>query len=240
LKINQQSLLGHLPETPSREFISEKEALKILNISRTTLWRIKTIKRYEIEGSRRIYFKLSEIENVMQVKPTPKKVNEPQREVKYLHTINVNGSKTEIIQKETPEQSIPEPSKKKLSSLTKEQHQVIAKIVVQKWIEMDKEMIKKTIEDALTPFWVKWYRTIKLKLTYKNMNQELIKQLKHRLAMISEDEKQIRKFINDNKLSKAFEEPTEVSDEAWHLLNNIEIACDLSNDESLDWTSNSK
>jgi len=67
-----------------------------------------------------------------------------------------------------------------------------------------------------------------------------IEQIKHRLTMISEDEKQIRKFINANKLSKAFEEPTEVSDEAWHLLNNIEIACDLSNDESLDWTSNSK
>ena len=70
-------------------------------------------------------------------------------------------------------------------------------------------------------------------------NEKLIEQLKHRLAMISEDKKQIRKFINANKLSKAFEKPTEVSDEAWHLLNNIEIACDLSNDESLDWTSNS-
>lgn len=112
MNINQQSLLGHLTENPSREFISEKEALKILNISRTTLWRIKTIKRYEIEGSRRIYFKLSEIENVMQVKPTPKKVNESQSEVKYLHTINVNGSKSKIIQEEIPEQSIPEPSKK--------------------------------------------------------------------------------------------------------------------------------
>ena len=76
--------------------------------------------------------------------------------------------------------------------------------------------------------------------TPKLSAEELIKQLKHRLAMISEDEKQIRKFIHANKLSKAFEEPTEVSDEAWHLLNNIEIACDLSNDESLDWTSNSK
>lgn len=76
--------------------------------------------------------------------------------------------------------------------------------------------------------------------TPKLSAEELIEQLKHRLAMISEDEKQIRKFINANKLSKAFEEPTEVSDEAWHLLNNIEIACDISNDESLDWTSNSK
>ena len=74
----------------------------------------------------------------------------------------------------------------------------------------------------------------------EKQNEKLIEQLKHRLAMISEDEKQIRKFINTNKLSKAFEEPTEVSDEAWHLLNNIEIACDLSNDESLTWTSNSE
>jgi hypothetical protein len=69
------------------------------------------------------------------------------------------------------------------------------------------------------------------------MDKKLIEQLKHRLVMISEDEKQIRKFINDNKLSKAFEKPTQVSDEAWHLLDTIEIACDLSNNESLEWIS---
>jgi hypothetical protein len=240
MDINQQYLVGNLLVPPSREFITEREALSLLDVSHTTLWRKKKIKRYQIEGTRTIYFKLSDIENEMKVKPTSKKVKEFQREAKYLHTINLNGSKTEIIQKETPKQSVQEPAKLIWSSFTDEQHKAIAKIIAEKSIEMDKEMIKKTIQDALTPFWVKWYRTIKLKLTYKNMNQELLEQLKHRLAMISEDEKQIRKFINDNKLSKAFEEPTEVSDEAWHLLNNIEIACDLSNDESLDWTSNSK
>jgi hypothetical protein len=61
-------------------------------------------------------------------------------------------------------------------------------------------------------------------------------QLQHRLAMIQDDLIQLRAFIYTNNLAKAFEKSTEVSDEAWTLLNNIEIACDLSSDESLTWS----
>lgn len=68
------------------------------------------------------------------------------------------------------------------------------------------------------------------------MSNEL-KQLKHRLAMIQEDQLKLRKFIFDNELDEKFMQPTEVSDEAWTLLNNIEIACDLNSQESITWGS---
>jgi len=45
----------------------------------------------------------------------------------------------------------------------------------------------------------------------------------------------IRKFIYENNLAKQFEQPTGMADECWTHLNNIEIACDLSTDESLNW-----
>lgn len=62
-----------------------------------------------------------------------------------------------------------------------------------------------------------------------------IEQLEHRLAMIQDDLAEIRKFIYKKELVDKFYEPSEVSDEAWTLLNNIEIACDLTTDESLTW-----
>ena len=62
-----------------------------------------------------------------------------------------------------------------------------------------------------------------------------IEQLEHRLKMIQDDLTQLRAFIHDNDLAEAFESPTDVSDEAWTLINNIEIACDLASDESLSW-----
>lgn len=68
------------------------------------------------------------------------------------------------------------------------------------------------------------------------MSNEL-KQLKHRLAIIQEDQLKLRKFIFDNELDEKFMQPTEVSDEAWTLLNNIEIACDLNSQESITWGS---
>jgi hypothetical protein len=46
------------------EFIPEKEAFKLLNISRSTLWRLRMrllVKCYRIEGSKRNYYKISEI-----------------------------------------------------------------------------------------------------------------------------------------------------------------------------------
>ncbi len=60
-------------------------------------------------------------------------------------------------------------------------------------------------------------------------------QLKHRLSMVNDDLAVIRRFIYEKNLAKEFEQPTAHSDEAWVHLSNIEIACDLSNDEALSW-----
>ena len=62
-----------------------------------------------------------------------------------------------------------------------------------------------------------------------------VEQLKHRLAMVKDDLDIIRKFIHDEQLRKHFEIQSETSEECLHNLNNIEIACDLSNEESLNW-----
>lgn len=62
-----------------------------------------------------------------------------------------------------------------------------------------------------------------------------IESLKHRLAMVKDDLDIIRKFIYEEQLEKHFERPSETSDECWANLNNIEIACDLTSDESLGW-----
>ena len=67
-----------------------------------------------------------------------------------------------------------------------------------------------------------------------------IEQLKHRLAMVKDDLDIIRRFIYSEQLDKAFERQSETSDECWANLNNIEIACDLSTDESLSWKPYSK
>lgn len=65
--------------------------------------------------------------------------------------------------------------------------------------------------------------------------ENTIKQFEHRIAMIYDDLVQIRKFIYENNLDEIFQRKTHVSDEAWTLLNNIEIACDLNSDECLTW-----
>ena len=61
------------------------------------------------------------------------------------------------------------------------------------------------------------------------------RELKHRLAMVEDDLRVIRDFIYTKGLSDVFKEPSRTSDEVWSNLNNIEIACDLSSDESLQW-----
>ena len=60
-------------------------------------------------------------------------------------------------------------------------------------------------------------------------------ELKHRLNMIEDDLRVIREFIYTKGLSDVFKESSRTSEEAWSNLNNIEIACDLSSDESLKW-----
>ena len=64
--------------------------------------------------------------------------------------------------------------------------------------------------------------------------------LKHRLACIETDIKIIARHI-ENNCPDQFEKPSlnedgsVFADCAWHNISNIEIACDLNSDESLDW-----
>ena len=60
-------------------------------------------------------------------------------------------------------------------------------------------------------------------------------QLEHRLAMVSDDLKVIRKFISQRGLTETFQMRSSTSDEAFTNLNNIEIACDLTSNECLGW-----
>ena len=60
--------------------------------------------------------------------------------------------------------------------------------------------------------------------------------LKHRLQVIDEDEKVVRSFINkDIEILKKFMQ----NHEAITCFNNIEIACDLNDNESLNWNTKS-
>jgi len=50
------------------DFITEKEVLAILKIGRTTLWRLRAknkINTYQIEGCKRVYFKLTELKIIL-------------------------------------------------------------------------------------------------------------------------------------------------------------------------------
>jgi hypothetical protein len=59
--------------------------------------------------------------------------------------------------------------------------------------------------------------------------------LQHRLAMVLDDVRALVDFLDENRLMEALEKPTKHSDSAWTYISNIEIACDLNSDESLDW-----
>lgn len=67
-------------------------------------------------------------------------------------------------------------------------------------------------------------------------------ELKHRLACIADDIEIIDRHIQNN-CNKRFKRPSLNKDgsvyahQAWHNIANIEIACDLNDDESLEWTS---
>jgi hypothetical protein len=62
-----------------------------------------------------------------------------------------------------------------------------------------------------------------------------VEQLKHRLAMVQDDMKVVREFLYSEHLSKYFKKQTPMADECWTHLNNIDIACDLSSNEALNW-----
>lgn len=71
----------------------------------------------------------------------------------------------------------------------------------------------------------------------KNHFNTEAEELKHRLEMIADDLKVIRAFIYKQGLDETFQKPTPMADECWTHLNNIEIACDVNSEESLDWSS---
>ena len=62
-----------------------------------------------------------------------------------------------------------------------------------------------------------------------------LEQLKHRLAMVADDLNALRTFIDQEGLTETFNKATNQTMYAHTHLNNIEIACDLSTDESLSW-----
>lgn len=71
-------------------------------------------------------------------------------------------------------------------------------------------------------------------LAHHAMNR--VKELEHRLAMVREDSAELQKFITANGLAEAFEQSTDMADEAWSHFANIDIACDLNSNECLSWT----
>jgi|TARA_Y100000289_G_scaffold16482_1_gene15592 hypothetical protein len=70
-------------------------------------------------------------------------------------------------------------------------------------------------------------------------------ELRHRLSCIADDIELIARHIKNN-CNKRFKRPslnadgTIYADEAWHNITNIEIACDLNDDEPLYWGSKAK
>ena len=106
-----------------------------------------------------------------------------------------------------------------------------------------REMAKKCQEQGLLSIvgeynlkaneWLDLAIDIAKELESKNKSNE--NELKHRLEMIEDDLRVIREFIYARGLADVFKEPSKTSEEVWNNLNNIEIACDLSSDESLSW-----
>jgi len=70
-------------------------------------------------------------------------------------------------------------------------------------------------------------------------------ELRHRLSCIADDIEIIDRHIKNN-CNKRFKRPSlnkdgsTYADEAWHNVTNIEIACDLNDDEPLHWGSKIK
>ena len=85
---------------------------------------------------------------------------------------------------------------------------------------------------------------VEQKITKENM-ERLMKEnfeLRHRLACIADDIEIVDRHIQKN-CNKRFKRPSLnkdgsiYADEAWHNISNIEIACDLNDDEPLYWGS---
>jgi hypothetical protein len=59
--------------------------------------------------------------------------------------------------------------------------------------------------------------------------------LEHRLAMVLDDVKALVEFLDEHRLMEALDKPTKYGDSAWTHISNIEIACDLNDEASIDW-----
>ena len=92
-----------------------------------------------------------------------------------------------------------------------------------------------------------YMKEIEQQITEDNL-ERLIKEnfeLRHRLSCIQSDTEIVSMHIANN-CNKRFKRPSRNSDgsvfadEAWHNITNIEIACNLEDDEVLEWSSEFK
>ena len=94
--------------------------------------------------------------------------------------------------------------------------------------------------------------SVKLTLAERELRKDavtdkiLLSRALHRLACIEDDIKIISRHICRFDKEQIFKLPSlnpdgsVFADEAWHNISNIEIACDLNSNESLDWKSRVK
>ena len=56
---------------------------------------------------------------------------------------------------------------KKIGGLTEDEHRKLAELFAKKWIELERQVVRDLINEVMTPFWVKWYRKLKQKISRK-------------------------------------------------------------------------
>ena len=103
-------------------------------------------------------------------------------------------------------------------------------------------LAEKQQEDAYT-----YLKEVEDKIHKDNL-ERLLKEnleLRHRLACVADDIELIDRHIQNN-CNKRFKRPSlnkdgsTFADQAWHNVTNIQIACDLTDDEPLEWGSKVK
>ena len=103
-------------------------------------------------------------------------------------------------------------------------------------------LAEKQQEDAYT-----YLKEVEAKIHKDNL-ERLMKEnfeLRHRLSCIADDIELIDRHIQNN-CNKRFKRPSlnkdgsAFADEAWHNVTNIQIACDLNDDEPMEWGSKVK
>ena len=102
--------------------------------------------------------------------------------------------------------------------------------------------MKEIIGDDYPPY----EDSVKLTLAERELRKDsvtdkiLLSRVLHRLAMIEQDIKIVARHIelncNESFTRRSINEDGSVfADEAWHNISNIEIACDLENNEPFTW-----